>query len=224
VIRDYWSESHEPEYLDQGLGDTPGRDRTATSPQQPTSFSPPTFGPGDAMTSGFGDPQGSPSVHTPHSSDAVQLAAAQLLGLGTEFSPAMTPMMEPQPAQPHLGQLPPLSQIDSDIPISPELFVDDGIFLPGSAYLELHSALRSHIFDTARSAYPSRCPTPSPGPCNVDEEPEASPAPYADQTSLELSDTTPRSVELTKQEEYVLWKNWVDEIAPWVCSPFICCT
>jgi hypothetical protein len=154
----------------------------------------------------------------------VQLAAAQLLGLGTEFSPAMTPMMDPQPAQTHLGQLPPLSQIDSDIPISPELFVDDGIFLPGSAYLELHSALRSHIFDTARSAYPSRCPTPSPGPCDVDEEPEASPAPYAGQTeqaSLELSDTTPRSVELTKQEEYVLWKNWVDEIAPWVCSPLL---
>lgn len=169
------------------------------------------------MSSAFDPNHHSPPVHTPHSCDAVQLAAAQLLGLGNEFAPAMTPT-DAQPTQTHLRSQLPLSQIDSDIPISPELFADDGIFLPGSAYLELHSALRRNIFDTARSAYPSRCPTPDPG--DADEVPEdAATEPYAgqpEQASLELSDTTPRSVELTKQEEYVLWKNWVDEIAPWV--------
>jgi hypothetical protein len=38
----------------------------------------------------------------------------------------------------------------------------------------------------------------------------------AEETTELLSDTTPRFIELTNQEEYVLWKNWVDEIAPWV--------
>jgi hypothetical protein len=149
--------------------------------------------------------------------------------------------MEPPPSQAQLRDqlLHPLSQ-EGDIPetagISPEqLFADDGIFLPGSAYLQVHSVLRNHIFDTARSSYPSRWPTPSPA-CDADEVPEAavqqqaSNAPNAAQTELasQSSDTTPRYIELTKEEEYVLWKNWVDEIAPWVgClryhgSPSLC--
>jgi hypothetical protein len=144
--------------------------------------------------------------------------------------------VDPRPAQDYVGGqllLPTPPQGPSGAPeaagISPEqLFIDDGIFLPGSAYLELHSALRNHIFDTARSAYPSRWPTPSPGSYPSDETAEASAQPVghtasslnrADQ-SAQLSDTTttPKSIELTKEEEYLLWKNWVDEIAPWVCT------
>jgi hypothetical protein len=190
------------------------------------------------MNSGFGDLNNdSPaSVQTPHSYDLVQLAAVQLLDLGASLPAAMTPIADPQPSQAHLRNqlLPPLAQ-EGDIPVtagfSPEqLFADDGIFLPGSAYLEVHSVLRNHIFDTARSTYPSRWPTPSPA-CDVDEVPEATAQqhtshapPDAVQTgqASQSSDTTPRYIELTKEEEYVLWKNWVDEIAPWVSQHRYC--
>jgi hypothetical protein len=37
-----------------------------------------------------------------------------------------------------------------------------------------------------------------------------------EQTAQSSDIITPRLIELTNQEEYVLWKNWVDEIAPWV--------
>lgn len=168
------------------------------------------------------------SVNTSHSYDMIQSAAVQLLDL--------TRMMDPRPTQAQLASqlLPSTPQgAIGDIPeiagITPEqLFADDGIFLPGSAYLELHSALRHHIFDTARSTYPSRSTTPDPGPYHVDDEmlgvnpPQPhSTTSYANQTehlqAAQPSDTTPITIELTKQEEYVLWKNWVDEIALWVC-------
>jgi len=177
-----------------------------------------------------GDPdhESPASVNTSHSYDMIQSAAVQLLDL--------TRMMDPRPQAQLASQLLPMTPQGAicDLPeiagISPEqLFADDGIFLPGSAYLELHSALRHHIFDTARSAYPSRLPTPDPGPYHVDDEivdvnTEQQPhhatlhaAPSEHPQSAQPSDTTPITIELTKQEEFVLWKNWVDEIALWVC-------
>ena len=39
---------------------------------------------------------------------------------------------------------------------------EDGIFLPGSQYLELHAELRSKLFDTAHSVEPSRRGSPDP--------------------------------------------------------------
>ncbi|KAK4123499.1 hypothetical protein N657DRAFT_655913 [Parathielavia appendiculata] len=242
----YSSHHHSHGDVDAASRDTTAID-SAPSPQRPTSRPSPTLhrsslgtfgdGPsfdtsGGAMDSGFGvvSNDSPASVDTPHSHDLVQLAAVQLLDLGAGLPAVMTPMIDSRPPQTQVGSqlLPPLSQIEG-IPeaagIAPgHLFVDDGIFLPGSAYLELHSVLRNHIFDTARSTYPSRWPTPSP-PCGVDEAPEehtqqTSHAPalttgQTEQTS-HSSSTTPNYIELTKQEEFVLWKNWVDEISPWL--------
>ncbi|KAH6853135.1 Dak1 domain-containing protein [Chaetomium sp. MPI-CAGE-AT-0009] len=232
--------------------------RAAFSPRshQPTSFPSPelilprlrdqgemmpvsTDSPGVPVHSGFCEPNhDSPaSVNTPHSSEVVHLAAAQLLDLGARPTAPMTGVMDSRPPQTGMGSqlLPPLSHAEYSIPeaaaISPgQPFADDGIFLPGSAYLELHSALRNHIFDTARSTYPSRCPTPNNEACDADEvdDEEASEvrthqsSHTAAATSgpaenvVQSSNTTPIFIDLTKQEEYVLWKNWVDEIAPWL--------
>ncbi|KAJ3577922.1 hypothetical protein NPX13_g2649 [Xylaria arbuscula] len=101
---------------------------------------------------------------------------------------------------------------------------DDGIFLPGSTYLELHSTLRDRIFDTARSAQTSRAPSPGIvistgdaidgfGDVNYEGPSVGSEVPPSPPTS------TPLFAELEWQDEYNLWKNWVDEIAPWVSDP-----
>lgn len=71
---------------------------------------------------------------------------------------------------------------------------DDGIFLPGSEYLELHSTLRNRLILEGRSGTPG--PTSNP-----------------DQASRPTDTAT---AGLSKLEEYMLWKNWLDEIAPWL--------
>jgi len=190
------------------------------------------------MHSGFGEPTyDSPaSVNTPHSYDLVHLAAAQLLDLGagaTGPAAPMPPAMDSSQPQTYIRHqlMQPLAVAEGNIPevtaISPEqLFADDGIFLPGSTYLELHSALRNHIFDTARSTYTSRRSTPDNEACDAanvevaELRPQLStitaPVTGGPANSAESSSTTPTFIDLTKQEEYLLWKNWVDEIAPWV--------
>jgi hypothetical protein len=47
-----------------------------------------------------------------------------------------------------------------DFQYSPEFMLDDGIFLPGSTYQELHRTLRNHVFHTARSKPPNRHRSP----------------------------------------------------------------
>ena len=93
----------------------------------------------------------------------------------------------------------------------------DGIFLPGSAYLQLHSTLRDRMFDTAKS----RAVTPEPQP-QVSNSLSGIAAPVINYPELNLIDqpvnTTPiPAIEgLTQLVEYKLWKNWTDEIAPWL--------
>ncbi|KAI9167921.1 Dihydroxyacetone kinase 2 [Paramyrothecium foliicola] len=182
-----------------------------------------------SIGSGYGEPshESPASVNTSHSYDMARSAAAQLLDLGSGTM-ALTPMLNSLPIQAHLSSqiLSSPPQTMQDIPesagISPEqLFADDGIFLPGSAYLELHSVLRNHIFETARSANPSRRASPKPlydiyMPDASTQEATEAELGEADQAATQLSDATPRSADLTKQEEHELWKNWVDEIAPWL--------
>ncbi|KAI0466904.1 hypothetical protein F4859DRAFT_288024 [Xylaria cf. heliscus] len=172
------------------------------------------------------------STVTSHSYDLVQSAAVQLLGLGCNAA-NITSNIESQAEQDHCPdyQLPTLpSYTMTGTPKTSEVLpcqfgINDGIFLPGSAYWELHSVLRSHIFDTARSAPPSRRPTPN-MPFYNEGLVTRTVSPRQVNYNVLVSDhidqfghscqITPGFGELTKQDEYILWKNWVHEISPWL--------
>lgn len=98
----------------------------------------------------------------------------------------------------------------------------DGIFLPGSAYQELHSTLRNHLISTARSNVATRSGTPD------NQQPDVTFLErYAERLNTDGSElrieSDPESLRSSKQpeispsREYVLWKTWIDEVAPWVC-------
>ena len=90
---------------------------------------------------------------------------------------------------------------------------EDGLFRPGSTYLNLHSTLRHYLFQESRSTDPTRFTTPcsdsdegAPGEC--------------------LGEVVGKSGEddsflLTKEQEGILWVNWLDEVAPWVSQIFL---
>lgn len=82
----------------------------------------------------------------------------------------------------------------------PDFHLEDGIFVPGSGYLELHSTLRNHLILEARSGAPTRHGTPD----HLGQDP-----------GNPIDQNSPR-VNLPKEEEYTLWKNWLEEIAPWL--------
>ncbi|OTB05535.1 hypothetical protein M426DRAFT_56747 [Hypoxylon sp. CI-4A] len=90
--------------------------------------------------------------------------------------------------------------------------LQDGLFVPGSAYFESHSALRNHTFRAARSVAPTRQATPR--PCTSEGVDRVSGI-----TPLHPSPELSHLAEfrgITPHEEYELWKNWIDEIAPWL--------
>ncbi|KAI7789045.1 hypothetical protein LA080_005149 [Diaporthe eres] len=149
--------------------------------------------------------ESSANILSPHSYDMIHSAAAQLLDLGCSAPGARPNVDTSQNALVH-----PVNHSSNPSIASPgsEGMSHDGIFLPGSAYLEFHSALRSHTFYAARSAFPSRCGTP--------ECPETAHATARAEDDVALSRPTPRLSELSQQEEFELWKNWVDEIGPWL--------
>ncbi|KAJ8114862.1 hypothetical protein OPT61_g3348 [Boeremia exigua] len=107
-------------------------------------------------------------------------------------------------------------------------FVDDSIFLPGSAYLNAHSTFRSHLIHEVRSTAPSRQATPE----HYREEEAWSTS--SSKLSDVVNEVMPSSVSLDDpqlvgsnfvnsdafslldEEESLLWKNWLDEIAPWL--------
>ena len=102
-------------------------------------------------------------------------------------------------------------------------YLDDSVFLPGSAYLDAHSTFRSHLIHEVRSSAPTREVTPDHArmeqawPLEADHHSEATR--LNTQVSLDNSISEGPalpSLELSKEEEFVLWKNWLDEIAPWV--------
>ncbi|KAJ4510846.1 hypothetical protein HRR78_005377 [Exophiala dermatitidis] len=112
---------------------------------------------------------------------------------------------------------------EPDLQLSPDMLTDDGIFLPGSRYQALHNTLRNHVFITARSAQPSR--EASPG----DQRPEdnTSPRTLPRQTptfrlapSAGAEEISGTNVKLTPNQEYILWNNWVVEIAGWKLDKF----
>lgn len=93
-------------------------------------------------------------------------------------------------------------------PLLSESTSEDGIFLPGSQYHELHNILRTHIIDTARSTAVSRRVSPEP----VD---------HAGVQQLDLNtpleeDHSRLLVDLPLEQEHILWENWIFEVAPWI--------
>lgn len=175
--------------------------------------------------------ESSANILSPHSYDMIHSAAAQLLDLGCSAPGAPPNVDAPQSALLH-----PANHSSNPSIASPgsEGMSHDGIFLPGSAYLEFHSALRSHTFYAARSAFPSRCGTPEcPETAHAANRAEGQPVevclppnPNTSDTVSPLDDValsrpTPRLSELSQQEEFELWKNWVDEIGPWVSVPLV---
>jgi hypothetical protein len=164
------------------------------------------------------------SAATPHSHTMAEYAAAHLMALRNttnSYVPAVTTDTTHLPnsaSEVEQIQLDPLFD-----PVISNVAFDDGIFLPGSTYQELHTTLRNHIFNTARSIAPTRHGSPVNG---VDYGSQA--AQIHQQgfvtaaTNLiernQLNNISPRVPELTQHEEYELWKNWIDEVAPWVCT------
>lgn len=173
----------------------------------------------------------SPDLPTcsPASYDVIHSAAAHLLDLGATRPVAVAPTVlaradddqEEAPTMPaELAEL-----ADDPTTTNNTSPASDGIFQPGSAYLEFHATLRTHTFQAARSTFSSRCGTPDPAPVSesllnsgpapdVAEHDEPEPS-RRDGTGISAV-PTPGFVELTQQQEFELWKNWVDEIGPWV--------
>ncbi|KAM6536114.1 hypothetical protein FALCPG4_005632 [Fusarium falciforme] len=101
--------------------------------------------------------------------------------------------------------------------ITPEGSYDAGIFLPGSAYHELHSTLRNHLIQEVRSNGPTRPASPWSGQnsrrrsVGSGDEPKA-----AEETPEPAGDVSGHEPPFLVVEECALWKNWIDEISPWL--------
>ncbi|KAK2608489.1 hypothetical protein QQS21_002951 [Conoideocrella luteorostrata] len=111
--------------------------------------------------------------------------------------------------------------LDHGQPYTPNGHHEDGIFLPGSAYHELHATLRQHLIQEVRSNVPMR-PATSRTESNI-----ANAADYSvDIVHDELLDCIPENpvarplvksrLILSQHEECHLWRNWFDEVAPWL--------
>ncbi|KAI1870413.1 uncharacterized protein JN550_005341 [Neoarthrinium moseri] len=165
------------------------------------------------------------SAPSPCSYDTMQSAAARLLNLGRSNSTTVDVEAQYTRTLPDSTVLlPGMSSVSNSSSPASHISPEDGVFVPGSAYFEFHSALRNHTFQAARSAFPTRPGSP--------EDPfTPSSQIYAvqhfhvhDTTSnatcsseaARLSVPTSQFTDLTQQEEHLLWKNWVDEIAPWL--------
>ncbi|VUC26073.1 unnamed protein product [Clonostachys rosea] len=92
---------------------------------------------------------------------------------------------------------------------------EDGIFLPGTAYHELHSTLRSHLIQEVKSNDPTRPPSPLATLGELDTIGEEVDDIAHDPSTAEHT-LISRSQIINREEEVLLWRNWVGEIAPWL--------
>ncbi|KAL1855575.1 hypothetical protein Plec18167_004087 [Paecilomyces lecythidis] len=103
---------------------------------------------------------------------------------------------------------------------TPDGHYEDGIFLPGSEYHELHSTLRKHLMREVRSTVPTGLSSPEYGqptrwPASVTQPSVANIPSRCPPDGLDGGDD-PVIANMSKDDEYKLWKNWLDEIAPWL--------
>ncbi|KAH6613004.1 C6 zinc finger domain protein [Boeremia exigua] len=131
-----------------------------------------------------------------------------------------------------MGSLPVASSTPCDFeslwhsPVAIDLY-GDSVFIPGSAYLDAHSTLRSHLIHEVRSTLPTRPGTPE--TCR-DEQAWLTSSNLDKTTSRNLSlsalldDPRPEGLHLSRsfvpqlsdEEECELWQNWTNEVAPWL--------
>jgi len=106
-------------------------------------------------------------------------------------------------------------------------YLDDSVFLPGSAYLDAHSTFRSHLIQEVRSNVPTREVTPDAarvgqGWRGVQENYAEDAARHVTETSLDTTSINEQEAanipqpQLSPEDDFELWKNWLDEVAPWI--------
>ncbi|PSK50304.1 Transcriptional activator protein UGA3 [Elsinoe australis] len=162
---------------------------------------------------------------TPHSHESPEVttngttenAASALMSFRTDA--AQTQLQPPAVDFPNMG-----FDVDPNLAdmlpygYSPEALFDDGIFLPGSAYQELHKTFRSHVFNAACSKPTSRRGTPDPSAdeTNAGDPGAAESAMSTTDLRMEQSEGTNTPPELTPRQERKLWSNWITEISSWL--------
>lgn len=133
-------------------------------------------------------------------------------------------VLNPEPVRASSATIPiSLPQRQQDRLLSPkhsDSVFEDGIFLPGSQYQELHAALRSRIIDTARSTVPSRLPSPTaelPLPSNDRQQFDVPLGQSMLQEIVDNEDDESRMLaDLSSEQEHALWLNYIYEVASWL--------
>ncbi|KAF2030130.1 hypothetical protein EK21DRAFT_89194 [Setomelanomma holmii] len=205
IIRDY----HQFDHVDNTLETSDGPSRTTASFPQDEQGHQTQFNSVQQNSANLRSPSSGPSQvkqHTPH-----------------------TPLSQVDPTS-VCTTLPTTGNLHSFWDISnATLNYDDSVFLPDSAYLDAHATLRSHLMYEIRSAGTTRHTTPAADPYL--QESDLPVRVNADQNVLLGAEraTTPldtllkstallqsSKVALSEAAEFELWKNWIDEIAPWL--------
>lgn len=115
-------------------------------------------------------------------------------------------------ATPIIHELP--TREETNVFLSPEMSdsaFEDGIFLPGTEYHELHAALRSRLIDTARSTQVSRLGTPE-----TDDQAHIPIRDTLPDSELDGEEETWRLAHLSPEQEFILWQNYITEVAAWM--------
>jgi hypothetical protein len=101
--------------------------------------------------------------------------------------------------------------------------LSNDVFLPGSTYEALHTALRNHQLSTTRSGIPScrGSPEPTPGVCFSTPANEDNSAGRSDEFCHRPR--MEKYFQISPERENVLWQNYLNEICLWVSSSMTPC-
>ncbi|ETS79305.1 hypothetical protein PFICI_09158 [Pestalotiopsis fici W106-1] len=234
VIRDYWNDVLETPgnrglangYSQGTLSPNGMRASSSGSDQELPAYTIDSSAISDQVESSLmhhGTPGDQGSETTPRTYEMLHSIAAGLLDLGRPIPASELAGGATQSYSPLDNTLLPLepqckpSTAEQSYEDDPE----DGLFVPGSAYFEFHSALRNHTFQAARTAVPPRHGAHSSTQTSRGNSSRVTPINLATATLIDPGDT--RRTELSAQfhnlsphEEYELWRNWIEEIAPWL--------
>lgn len=105
---------------------------------------------------------------------------------------------------------------DHSVFSDPADFTND-VFLPGSAYEALHTALRNRQLWTARPDVPRRASSQG-SISHVNTPSGLSDSSFSRSTRQPQRSSAGRYFDLSPEREHVLWQNYLNEICSWVCS------